>query len=342
MPGEVPVLAICGYSGSGKTTLIEAVVPGLVADGLRVAVVKHDTHGLQIDRPGKDSDRLYRAGADVHLEGPGESLVRAHDPSDDLVPVLADLCRRYDLVLVEGRKHSPVEKVWLLRDGETESAAADVPGVVARLARDIDRPAWLRRFIGDWLPRRWRTTPVHGCILIGGRSRRMGRPKHLIRAGGRTWLERTVERLDAVADRLVIVGDGEIPESLRERPRLSDCPDCAGPLAGILAAMRWAPDAGWLVVACDLPDLDHRALDWLLAQRRPGRWAIVPCRDDGRPEPLLAYYDPRALPLLESLRLADRPAPRRLVDSPRCHVPTIPGGLAPAWRNVNAPDGLDI
>ena len=62
-----PVLAVCGFSGSGKTTLLESVVGELSRRGLSVGVVKHDAHGIQIDRPGKDSDRLFlpaRPGGD--------------------------------------------------------------------------------------------------------------------------------------------------------------------------------------------------------------------------------------------------------------------------------------
>ena len=57
----LPVLGVCGWSGSGKTTLIEAILPAFRAKGLKIAVIKHDVHGLDIDRPGKDSDRLFRA-----------------------------------------------------------------------------------------------------------------------------------------------------------------------------------------------------------------------------------------------------------------------------------------
>ncbi|HXT51259.1 MAG TPA: molybdopterin-guanine dinucleotide biosynthesis protein MobB, partial [Thermoanaerobaculia bacterium] len=59
------VVGVAGWSGSGKTTLLERVVPALVADGLSVVVVKHDAHGLALDVAGKDSDRLFRAGAEV-------------------------------------------------------------------------------------------------------------------------------------------------------------------------------------------------------------------------------------------------------------------------------------
>ena len=62
-----PVLGICGCSGSGKTTLIEALIPRLHSIGLQVTVVKHGAHNVNIDVPGKDSDRFFRAGADVSL-----------------------------------------------------------------------------------------------------------------------------------------------------------------------------------------------------------------------------------------------------------------------------------
>ena len=41
-------VAISGYSGSGKTTLIEALLPRLATRGLRVGVLKHDTHRLAL------------------------------------------------------------------------------------------------------------------------------------------------------------------------------------------------------------------------------------------------------------------------------------------------------
>jgi hypothetical protein len=71
-----PVLAVCGFSGSGKTTLLEAAIPHLIARGLAVAAIKHDSHGFVVDKEGKDSDRLFRAGATVALRGPGEQFLR--------------------------------------------------------------------------------------------------------------------------------------------------------------------------------------------------------------------------------------------------------------------------
>ena len=59
----IPIISIVGKSDSGKTTLIEKLVPVLTKRGYRVATVKHDVHGFEVDREGKDSWRHKQAGA---------------------------------------------------------------------------------------------------------------------------------------------------------------------------------------------------------------------------------------------------------------------------------------
>jgi molybdopterin-guanine dinucleotide biosynthesis protein MobB len=144
MSDRTNILGICGYSGSGKTTLIEALVPRLRRMGLKVAVVKHDVHGIDVDRPGKDSDRLFRAGADVFLDGAEQGLVRVHrEMSGDAFELLSSLGRHYDVVLVEGRKHSPIQKLWLLSP-EEDAPPPNATDVLAVLSWDGDRvdQAW--------------------------------------------------------------------------------------------------------------------------------------------------------------------------------------------------------
>ena len=138
MIDKLPVLGICGWSGSGKTTLIEAVLPHLRERGLTVAVVKHDVHGIDVDRPGKDSDRLFRSGADVFLQGTNEGLFRLHGAGGKLADILEWLTPRYDLVLIEGRKDTPIPKVWLLGDDEN-APPPNTTGIIATLSRDTDR-----------------------------------------------------------------------------------------------------------------------------------------------------------------------------------------------------------
>ena len=64
MNENTPVVVFVGLSGTGKTTFLEKLIPELKAHGLRLAVLKHDTHGFEMDKPGKDTYRMKAAGAD--------------------------------------------------------------------------------------------------------------------------------------------------------------------------------------------------------------------------------------------------------------------------------------
>ena len=170
MIDALPILGVCGWSGSGKTTLLERIVPTLVEKGLSVIVVKHDAHGIDVGRPGKDSDRLYRAGADVLLQGPEQGFLRMHPAwASDLTTTLTQLSTQYDLVLVEGHKSTPLRKFWLLAEDET----APPPGVqkiVAVLSRDSDRPATVLGMLERLLTEQWLATPICGRVLTGDRG----------------------------------------------------------------------------------------------------------------------------------------------------------------------------
>ncbi|MBZ0267545.1 molybdopterin-guanine dinucleotide biosynthesis protein B, partial [bacterium] len=286
-PPPGAVLAICGWSNSGKTTALRALIPRLVRDGLSVAAVKHDAHGIHVDPRGKDSDHLFEAGADVVLRGPDQSLLRAHEgDGGDLFGALASLLRRYDVVLVEGHKGTPLPKVWV-ESPDGKARPDDTTEVRHVLPWGDDRVERLERIVREWLPRAWREPPVYAGILVGGRSKRMGTPKQLLDWGGRSIVERTVGILDTCAERVVFLGDGDVPEGCGHLPRIPDPPGLGGPLAGILGAMRWGPGATWIVTACDQPLVDGEALDWLLEHRAPGTWAVLPVGEHG-PEPLLA------------------------------------------------------
>ena len=334
MSSELRAFGICGWSGSGKTTLLVELVRHFTARKLKVAAIKHDVHGLDADREGKDSDRFFRAGADVVLTGPGESLCRGHlNESDALHVAVNRLYPEHDLILVEGNKSADLApKVWLLRD-VTDTCPPDVSGVACVLAPKEDRVGKVTSMVEEWLQMRIQTTPLYAGILFGGRSQRMGQPKHLLNIAGRTWLEHIVATVQPFVQQVVLLGTGKVPPSLCALPVLPDAPDKHGPLAGILAAMRWNPHVSWLFVACDLPEISSVAIDWLTRQRGPGVWAILPRLSGAQGvEPLFAFYEFRAKPLLESIL-----APSALGPLPAVITPEPPPEIAHAWANINTP-----
>ncbi|MET0028000.1 MAG: molybdopterin-guanine dinucleotide biosynthesis protein B [Candidatus Thiodiazotropha sp.] len=116
----VPLLGFAAYSGTGKTTLLKQLIPGLRARGLRVGVIKHTHHQVEVDQPGKDSYELRKSGAArVLLASSRNWALMADEPQErePTLPLLLDRLdlRSLDLVLVEGFRHLEFPKIELHR-----------------------------------------------------------------------------------------------------------------------------------------------------------------------------------------------------------------------------------
>ena len=80
----IPIVSIVGKSDIGKTTLIEKLLPELTGRGYRVATVKHDVHGFEVDREGKDSWRHKKAGAHTVVISSPQKIALIRDVEKDL------------------------------------------------------------------------------------------------------------------------------------------------------------------------------------------------------------------------------------------------------------------
>ncbi|MCU7938921.1 MAG: molybdopterin-guanine dinucleotide biosynthesis protein B [gamma proteobacterium symbiont of Bathyaustriella thionipta] len=121
---NIPLLGFAAFSGTGKTTLLEQLIPELNQANIRVAMVKHTHHDkFDIDKPGKDSYRLRKAGAEQMLVASAKRwALMVEQPSQDkfsephLFELLPHLDRqKTDLILVEGFKHEAISKIELHR-----------------------------------------------------------------------------------------------------------------------------------------------------------------------------------------------------------------------------------
>lgn len=113
----IPIVSIVGKSDSGKTTLIEKLVPELTRRGHRVATVKHDVHGFEVDREGKDSWRHKKAGAHTVVISSPEKVALIRDVERDLSlgEIRDKLIRDVDLILSEGYKRDVQPKIEIFR-----------------------------------------------------------------------------------------------------------------------------------------------------------------------------------------------------------------------------------
>ncbi len=137
------------------------------------------------------------------------------------------------------------------------------------------------------------SAPLNGLLLAGGKSRRMGSDKaDLVLADGLSLRDQGLELLNLVTEETYLSTAGDD----RRTYHCNTIPDLrhdAGPLAGLEAAFARAPEAAWLVTACDLPLLTSSVLQCLREARDPDREATCfISRFDGKPEPLCTIYEP--------------------------------------------------
>lgn len=340
-------ISLCGFSQAGKTTLIRRLVERFSGD-YSVGYLKSDSHSFAMDREGKDTHSIWQAGAGAVSIFDACHVAYIRRGEADFVQHKTGF-EHCDFVLVEGRKASPLAKIVMLggrgdilpmvESGEVSHVLA-YAGPASEPPEGLDAPyfhrddvAGIADFILGHFADKWSERPLNGLVLTGGLSKRMGEDKALLRFEGKTLVQRTLDLLGSVCPE-VFVSARPGQRSLAEvagAPILEDRFLGIGPLGGILSAMTARPGAAWLVVACDLPRLDHLTLRTLIAERSPMKVATAFAGEaDGMPEPLCAIYEPRALTrIFEFLGLGYQ-CPRKMLMNSNVRMVGLPrdGALA--------------
>ncbi len=178
-------------------------------------------------------------------------------------------------------------------------------------------------------------------MLAGGRSKRMGCDKALLEHDGESQLARMMALLGGCVDRaFVSTSDQQRDEPERRRfDQIVDRYADMGPLAGILSAMDEYPEADWLVVACDLPNIGAMTLRHLIdKQSFEHPFTAYISSHDHLPEPLCAVYRSGTDTVLREFVDDGIRCPRKiLIRSDTCLIEQLdPRSL----DNVNTPDDL--
>lgn len=182
---------------------------------------------------------------------------------------------------------------------------------------------------------------IFGLVLAGGKSTRMGSDKALLLQEGETQLSRAVKLLEAHVDRVFVstradqAGDPERGKYAQIVDRYEDL----GPVAGILSALDSNQEVSWLVLACDLPNIDGATVAYLIEHCSSDHpvtayESVV----DGMPEPLCAIYRPESRALIMSFVEQGTVCPRKMLIDSDTHLlkQPSPGAL----HNINAPEDL--
>ena len=134
------IAGIVGWHNSGKTTLLVSVVQELVARGHRASTIKHAYHAFDVDTTGKDSWRHCEAGAIEVMVGSEKRWTLMYEHRGAAKPDLGHLLAQMspvDIVLVEGFKTEPHDKIEVYRDGIEEPLIACTDSHVVAVASNV-------------------------------------------------------------------------------------------------------------------------------------------------------------------------------------------------------------
>lgn len=140
-----PIVSVVGKSNTGKTTFLVKLITELKKRDYKVAIVKHNVHGFDIDHPGKDTHRHAQAGADTVVIASAHKLamIKNLDEEMSINNVIAMLGPDHDLIVTEGYKRGPFPKIEVSRmecSTELISTEDELIALVTDNAFDIDRP----------------------------------------------------------------------------------------------------------------------------------------------------------------------------------------------------------
>ena len=184
---------------------------------------------------------------------------------------------------------------------------------------------------------------LFGLVLAGGKSRRMGHDKALLDRGGQSQLSFAVHLLDEHVEQVFVSTRAEQRDETERRQfaQIIDHYEEIGPVAGILSAMDEHPQADWLVVACDLPNIDAPTIRYLLEHRiEEYPFVAYASSHDGLPEPLCALYLDGSAAILRDFVGAGLHCPRKMLI--QSDTLLLEQAEPNALDNVNTPDDLSV
>lgn len=110
------VNVVSEVSNVGKTTVIEGMIKELKSRGYSVGTIKHDAHGFDIDKKGKDTYRHREAGSETVIISSRNRMAMIKEVEDEIpLEELINMVSDKDFVIVEGYKKSSLQKIEIFR-----------------------------------------------------------------------------------------------------------------------------------------------------------------------------------------------------------------------------------
>jgi len=275
-------------------------------------------------------------------------------------PLNSTTLANYGGAVVNGNHHTASAQIIVANEKKKESLLkrrGQLTNVVAIICNEnTGLPEYLQEFkgsetkvytesefLGSFIPFYFAVPKLNMLILVGGESKRMGEDKAVLKYNNEVQLDRIIQW----ADQLELKPYLSVRESQQQWgdsfgvETIPDLLKNAGPLGGIVSAMKFNPNSAWLVIACDLPLMNVKHLSALIQMRNPRKMATCfKSPMDGGPEPLATIYEPAAMHALIAWWANGFQCPRKMLFNSEVEI--IEPNDNSVLMNVNTPEEKKI
>jgi molybdopterin-guanine dinucleotide biosynthesis protein A len=143
------------------------------------------------------------------------------------------------------------------------------------------------------------TSALTGIILAGGKNIRMGENKAFIRVKGRRIIDRTAELFHELFEHVILVTNEPATYSYLNLEIVVDLIPESSALIGIYTGLFYAATPYCFIVACDMPFLNRKVIDYMVSIRKDYD-VVIPVLDDGY-HPIHALYSRRCITPIKQL-----------------------------------------
>lgn len=176
--------------------------------------------------------------------------------------------------------------------------------------------------------------PIHGLVLAGGKSVRMGIDKGTLNFYGKNQRDVTIDLLKK--HHLKTYLSVRENQEVEAENKITDKFIGLGPFGAICSAFQENPDTAWLVLATDLPFVDDSIIEKLLKYRNPSKAATtIKGKNAQFPEPLITIWEPKSYPLLLNYLAQGYSCPRKVLINSDVEIIEVDDAFI---RNINTPE----
>lgn len=206
------------------------------------------------------------------------------------------------------------------------------PQIKNLLCYNIDEVEKISKHIENLIKEK--IAPIHGLVLAGGKSVRMGTDKGTLNFYGKNQRDVAIELLEN--NNLKTYLSVRKEQEIGIKNKITDKFIGLGPFGAICSAFQENPDVAWLVIATDLPFVTNEVIQLLLKHRNPSKAATtIKGKNKQFPEPLITIWEPKSYTLLLNYLAQGYSCPRKVLINSDVEIVEIDDDFI---RNINTPE----